>query len=218
MTKVDENGARGRRMGRLFNRRSLFAIAVSAGFLLAAPAQAASDPLAFAGKLFDRAWSYVSAPFSGDASAAIAPPSSPIRERDLRHSGRSGFWEFLYDAGYKFKEAITEVGLIPGIDIEFVIARELSEADRDAIERELEIDAKRNSGLIPAIQRKIVRTLLEASEIEGMRIEKLTIGILPLPSAEFVLAPSEGPMGEEHDTIYRTLLDMRKLTRDKALN
>ncbi len=149
----------------------------------------------------------------GDLKIAPATPMDAVR--DIHNPGGSAFWDHLSDAGYKFKELVTEVGIIPGIEFEFVIARELSEADRNALERTLEIDAKQNPGFFAAIQREIVWTLLEASEVKGMRIEELTVTMLPLPGVEFVLAPAEGPMSEEHDTLYRNIKDLKRYLKEQ---
>src|SRR6266849_1979453 len=96
----------------------------------------------------------------------------------------------------------------------FQLMRELSEADRDSLERKLEIDDIRDPGVVASIQRQIVRTLLEASNINNMRIGKLVIGILPLPSAEFTLEPADAPLSEEHDALYRAITN--KARREKS--
>jgi hypothetical protein len=69
------------------------------------------------------------------------------------------------------------------------------------------------------IQRRIVRTLLAASNVENMRVGKLVIGILPLPSADFTLEPADAPLSEEHDALYRAITNKAKRdkTRDKAM-
>jgi hypothetical protein len=101
----------------------------------------------------------------------------------------------------------------------FQLVRELSEADRDSLERKLEIDDIRDPGFVPTIQRQIVRTLLEASDVNNMRVGKLVIGILPLPSADFTLEPADAPLSEEHDAIYRAVTNKakREKSRDKAV-
>ena len=64
--------------------------------------------------------------------------------------------------------------------VTFQVVRELSEADRNALERSLEIDDKRVPGVTAMAQRQIIRTLLAVSKSEEMRVGKLVIGILPL--------------------------------------
>ncbi len=186
-----------------------------AGLSLNGPAHAASDGPSWADSfedMVDSVGAALMSPFSDDSMEVMAPTMSmgPYGDEEGTHS--DPFWHFLEEAGYKMKEVKAHVSLIPGLDIEFLLVRELSEADRNSLERKLEINAKRHSGLLPAIKRRIIRTLLEASDFDEMRIEELTISLLPLPSAEFVLAPVEGPLGEEHDLLYRSLQDMQHQT------
>jgi hypothetical protein len=123
------------------------------------------------------------------------------------------FLEHLSDAGYKLAEIHMSVGLIPDIRLTFQIVRELSEADRAALERSLEIDDRRVPGLTAMAQRQIIRTLLAVSKSAEMRVGKLVVGILPLPSAEFSIEPADAPMSEEHGIIHRAIKS--KATADK---
>ncbi len=155
------------------------------------------------------------APFTGGGmDEVMAPPLTLSEFGDDEGVDRDPFWQHLEDAGYKMKQIKADVSLIPGLKFKFVLKRELSEADRDSLERKLEIDTKRRPGLISAIKRRIIRTLIEASDFEEMRIEGLTISLLPLPAAAFVLAPVAGTLGEEHDVIYRSIQDMQRQTED----
>jgi hypothetical protein len=115
------------------------------------------------------------------------------------------FMEHLSDAGYSLTEIHMSVGLIPDIRLTFQIVRELSEADRNSLERGLEIDDKRVPGVTQMAQRQIIRTLLAISRSEEMRVGKLVVGILPLPSAEFSIEPVEAPLSEEHDALMRAI-------------
>jgi hypothetical protein len=144
----------------------------------------------------------------------MAPPMALSQFGDNEGGDRDPFWQHLEDAGYKMKQIKADVSLIPGLKFKFVLKRELSEADRDYLERKLEIDTKRRPGLISAIKRRIIRTLIEASDFEAMRIEELTISLLPLPAAAFVLAPIGGNLGEEHDVLYRSIQTMQRQTED----
>jgi hypothetical protein len=122
--------------------------------------------------------------------------------------GGSRFFQQLGDAGYQLAEIDMAVGLIPDAKMTFQIVRELSEADRNAIERNLEIDEKRVSGVTAMAQRQIIRTLLAISASEQMRVSKLVIGILPLPSAEFTIEPYEAPLGEEHNVLLQAIKEL----------
>jgi hypothetical protein len=117
----------------------------------------------------------------------------------------SHFMQHLSDAGYQLAEVDMSIGLIPDIKMTFQIVRELSEADRTALERSLEIDDKRVGGVKAMAERQIIRTLLAIAKSEEMRVGKLVIGILPLPSADFTIEPAEAPLGEEHNALMQAI-------------
>jgi hypothetical protein len=120
-------------------------------------------------------------------------------------ASESHFMQHLSDAGYQLAEIDMSVGLIPDIKLTFQVVRELSEADRNALERSLEIDDKRVKGVTAMAQRQIIRTLLAVSKSEEMRVGKLVIGILPLPSADFTIEPADAPLGEEHNALLQAI-------------
>jgi len=117
----------------------------------------------------------------------------------------SHFMQHLSDAGYQLVEVDMSVGLIPDVKMTFQNVRELSQADRTALGRSLEIDDKRVPGIKAMAERQIVRTLLAISKSEEMRVGKLVIGILPLPSADFTIEPAEAPLGEEHNALLQAI-------------
>jgi hypothetical protein len=207
--------------------RSHLAVAAAGALLLISMpshrAAAASDSAAsFFGVLRQNAadaWGFLISPITGRTVEAVTPPSPVSLIHGITSKSGSHFWEHLSDAGYDLAAIDTTVGIIPDVKMTFQLVRELSEADRAALERKLEIDDMRDPGLVPSIQRQIVRTLLEASSVNNMRIGKLVIGILPLPSAEFALEPADAPLSEEHDTIYRAVTNKgkREKIRDSAV-
>ena len=115
------------------------------------------------------------------------------------------FWKDLSDAGYQLTSIDTAVALIPDVKMTFQLVRELSDADRRYVERELAVQSMRKPGVIPAMQRQIIRTLLAVGETGNMRVGKLVIGVLPLPSAEFAVEPNNIPLSEEHDALMRAI-------------
>ena len=191
------------------------AIAASAMVVLvglAPPAYAITDPIDAVSRGVTAAWDGVRNTVSallGQAPTEAVTPATPTEVlREINGSSQhSSFWDYLKDAGYDLAEIDTSVGIIPDIKISFQLVRELSEADRDWLQQELETDAMRRRGLTAKVQRRIVQTLLDASEFQDLRIGKLVIGILPLPSADFVVEPSNAPLSEDHDTIYRAILN-----------
>ena len=130
-----------------------------------------------------------------------------VTPKSLVHglASESHFLQHLSDAGYQLSEIDMSIGLIPDIKLTFQIVRELSEADRSALERSLEIDDKRVSGVKAMAERQIIRTLLAISKSEEMRVGKLVIGILPLPSADFTIEPTDAPLGEEHNALLQAI-------------
>jgi len=130
-----------------------------------------------------------------------------VTPKSLVHgmASESHFMQHLSDAGYQLAEIDMSVGLIPDIRLTFQIVREISEADRSALERSLEIDDKRVPGVKAMAERQIVRTLLAISKSEEMRVGKLVIGILPLPSADFTIEPADAPLGEEHNALLQAI-------------
>jgi phosphate transport system substrate-binding protein len=105
-------------------------------------------------------------------------------------SGDADFTSLMDLAGYKNKQFDTSVGIIPDASMTFGIVREMSEADKDYLERTLSLDAHNRTGAIPAIQRKIVRSVLELGESEGYEINQVDIELLPLPSVRLTLQPT----------------------------
>jgi hypothetical protein len=182
---------------------------VCVGLSAAAPARAESlfdsvmDTLSYV-------WSSVIS-MAGSATEAVTPPTPMATLRSLSGEDKGEFWSMLEDAGYELQYINTEVGLIPRIEATYALRRELSEADREALEKRLDLYARNDNGLIARLERAIVHSLLEASELGEYRISQLKVSFLPLPSAAFTLSPAEGGMDGDHDKIYRAV---REQTRE----
>lgn len=141
--------------------------------------------------------------FTGSTVVSVTKITPKALIHDM--TTNSHFMQHLSDAGYQLVEVDMSVGLIPDVKMTYQMVRELSEADRTALERSLEIDDKRVPGVKGIAERQIVRTLLAISKSEEMRVGKLVIGILPLPSAEFTIEPAEVPLGEEHNALLQAI-------------
>jgi len=123
-----------------------------------------------------------------------------------RHARARDDFAWLMDvAGYKLKEIESSVSLIPSLSLTFGQARELTEADRDHVERQLERHARRNPGAFEAMQRAIVRAVLEASEIGGFSVEKVEIDLFPWPKVKLQLVPADAPVGVDAARILRAI-------------
>lgn len=139
-----------------------------------------------------------------------------------RHARARDDFAWLMDvAGYKLKEIESSVSFLPSLALTFGQARELTEADRDHVERQLERHARRNPGAFEAMQRAIVRAVLEASEIAGFSVEKVEIELFPWPKVKLVLVPADAPVGVDAsrilraiDRLNRQLLDQRARALD----
>lgn len=198
-------------------RLPLATVIVCAGLSVAAPARAESmfnsvmDTLSYI-------WSTVVS-MAGSAGEAVTPPTPIETLRSLRGEGKGEFWSMLEDAGYELQYINTEVGLIPRIEATYIFRRELSEADREALEDRLDQYARKDGGLIARLERAIIHSLLEASELGEYRVNQLKVSFLPLPSASFSLAPIEGGMDSDHDKIYRAvreqLRELRHMERER---
>ncbi|CAA7623904.1 exported hypothetical protein [Candidatus Terasakiella magnetica] len=128
----------------------------------------------------------------GDGLSALAGALTPPNPGDVAYRidhKDSEFWSLIAEAGYKLKEVETSLGMVPGVSATFQLARELSAADREALEARLEHYAEREKGLVPRLHRSILYVILDASEAGSYRVEKLEVVLVPLPKAKFILIP-----------------------------
>ncbi len=142
----------------------------------------------------------------GDIRESVGLGGSALAIARRAEGGRTDDFNWLMGiAGFKLKAIQSTVGLLPGLTLEFGQARELSEAYREYLERALERHAQRNPGPFAAIQRMIVAGIIEANEIQGFGVEKLTVTLLPFPYVKFELVPVDAPVGQEASRILRAI-------------
>lgn len=108
-------------------------------------------------------------------------------------------------AGYKLKEIESTVSLLPSLQMTFGQARELTDSDREYVERFLDRHALRNPGPLAALQRMIVRSVLEASDLNGLAVDKVEIDMFPLPKVKVVVSPADAPLGLDAARIMRSI-------------
>jgi hypothetical protein len=118
---------------------------------------------------------------------------------------REDFTWLMDVAGYKLKEIESAVSLFPSLSLTFGQARELTEGDRDYLEQMLERHARANPGPLSAIQRTIVRGIMDAGEIGGFTVDKVEVDLFPLPKVKLVLTPTDAPLGVEASRIMRAI-------------
>ena len=147
----------------------------------------------------DRFWEGAKAFFSVTSSINATSQMRGGRQED------NDFRWLMNIAGYSLKEIESTVGLIPGLGLNFGVARELTEADRDYVERALEHHARQNGGPINAIKRSIVYGILEASDLGKYGIEKVEIDLLPLPKVKILMTPVDAPLSIETSRVLRAI-------------
>lgn len=132
-----------------------------------------------------------------------------MRQRAMAARGHNpaavDFSALMDIAGYKLKKIESVVGIVPHFSMTFGQARDLTEADRDYLERALERHARNNGSPLAWAQRAIVQAVLEASDLGGLAIEKVEIDFLPLPRVKFALAPADAPLGLDAARIMRAV-------------
>ncbi len=125
-------------------------------------------------------------------------------EADARDKGTAPDLTMLMDiAGYKIKQFDSRFGIIPGAGMTFGLVREMSEADEEYLERQLYHDAHRRQGILSAIQRRILRTILDVNDSGGYQVSDVEITFLPLPEVRLVVSPSDGAMSQEATLLMR---------------
>jgi phosphate transport system substrate-binding protein len=117
----------------------------------------------------------------------------------------SEFAALMDIAGYKIKEVQTSISIIPAAGMTFGIARSMTEADKDYLERQLRLDERKRRGVVASAQRAIIRSILDLSETYGYEMSKVEIEFVPLPSAKFVMEPEDAPIGLESSLILRSI-------------
>lgn len=135
-------------------------------------------------------------------------PVGPMRAGEVQQAQlqqRDDFVALMEIAGFGLREIETSIGLIPSSRLTFGHARELTDADRDYIERHLERHAQRQSGPLSRVQRAIVGAVLAASEIGDFAVERVEIDLYPLPQIKLALVPRDAPMSHEAGRLMRSI-------------
>ncbi len=151
----------------------------------------------------ERLWSGImdSLGFSFGAGSSFAQRHSFAAQQQARDD-----FAWLMDiAGYKLKEIESSVALLPHLSLTFGQARELTDSDREYVERMLERHSRRNPGPISAMQRTIVRGIMDAGELGGFSVDKVEVTLFPLPQVRFALSPADAPLGQEASRIMRAI-------------
>ena len=125
--------------------------------------------------------------------------------RESEPAGGMDFTSLMELAGYKTQEFQTSVGILPGAGMTFGISREMSDADQDNLERKLALDAHQRPGALPAMQRSIVRSVLDVTETEGYEISRVEVELIPLPSVKLIVSPTDTQVSPDTASILRSV-------------
>lgn len=145
-------------------------------------------------------WGMVSGGFS-----TVIPPSPSDLANSMSGQDQDELVKLLDTAGYKLKEISTDVGLIPGIDLAFGMIRELSEADLEYLESELERSRIVHPGFMTGVKRAIVETVLTINSGGSYNVTELHVTLLPLPAVQFSVAPVLAPLSDESSALMRAI-------------
>lgn len=151
----------------------------------------------------ERFWSSVtdSLGFGFGTGGSLARGHAAMSQQQTRDD-----FAWLMDiAGYKLKEIESSISFLPGLSLTFGQARELTESDREYVERALDRHALRHPGPISAMQRTIVRGIMDAGELGGFSVDKVEVALFPLPRVKFQLSPSDAPLGVEASRLMRAI-------------
>lgn len=151
-----------------------------------------------------RMWDGLLGRFSAGGEAA-GPARTGVEGLPGQMQQRDDFVVLMEAAGYGLREIETSIGLIPSSRLTFGQARELTDADRDHIERVLERHARRQGGPLSRMQRAIVGAVLAASEIGDFAVERVEIDLYPLPQIKLALVPRDAPMGADAGRLMRSI-------------
>lgn len=135
-------------------------------------------------------WSNVKTTFNATAQWFL-PPSPTQVARHIR-TGDTAFWKLLADAGYELDEVQATAAWLPEVTASFRLTRELSDADREWVERCLDEQLPSDGSMTEGLQRAILLMLLEAS-ITSDRVERLQLELSPFPRAQLILRPLPPP-------------------------
>jgi phosphate transport system substrate-binding protein len=108
-------------------------------------------------------------------------------------------------AGYKLAEFESSIGLIPSAAMTFKITREMSESDRDYLERELYKDSRQRRGIRSALQRWLIRTIIDISDSDDYQVSKVEVKLLPLPAVNLRVTPQGYGSGSDAATVLRAI-------------
>lgn len=143
----------------------------------------------------------------------IPPSAHSLASHD---HGSVRLFRLLGIAGYKLKKIDNEIGLLPGLSFRFAMVREMSEADIDYLEEQLELFRAENPGMLAELKSGIVATVVAINTGKGMQVSELKLTLLPLPKAQFSITPTETVLDEEDSVLLRAIQRVDRRVREFA--
>lgn len=107
------------------------------------------------------------------------------------------FTSLMDIAGYQISSVRSSIGIIPDASMTFGIARQMSDADHEYLDRLLRRDALARPGALSAFQRRIIRSIMDVQSVGGFQVSKVEIDFLPLPAVSLEVTP-EDSAGSHH--------------------
>lgn len=141
-------------------------------------------------------------------AATYVLPEAPLDWLPDRMSERDrAFLAAMQAAGYRLATAETGGGLLPTVQYRFVLDREPTPPDIERTRRMLEDHGDRFWGLSAMSQRRILRSLIEASGSSMMRVSAVEIGLRPVPWIRYELAAIERPLEDADRRLLERMAD-----------
>lgn len=120
-------------------------------------------------------------------------------------SSETDFTKMMDIAGYSVGEVTVGVGIIPETTFKFTQTREISEYDRQYLQRLLRKQKQERSGPKAMAERTIVESVLEIQGLKNYDLTHIDVRLLPLPSISFTAEPKQAVFDPDTSYIVRKL-------------
>jgi hypothetical protein len=134
----------------------------------------------------------------------VSPPSPGSLIDSVSEKDAIKLFKLLGYAGYKLKVVDTDIGIIPGLKIKFGQVKELSDADMEFLDSQLE-EWEQEPGIYDALQRSIIKSVLRVNASGDYRVISLELKLLPLPDVAFTMIPKKIFLGEEASNLMMAI-------------
>lgn len=163
------------------------ALAVTASGILETGQTYAMQSFQIAGQYLSSAVTQVSSWIPG------LPSPADLLEGMGRVKGPSetDFTNMMDIAGYSVEDFTLGVGIVPETAFNFSQTREISDYDRQYLQRLLRKQKRDSGGPMALAERAIISTVLEFQGFKSFNLTRINVKLLPLPSVVFTAEPKE---------------------------